>query len=83
MQKNVGTVDKAIRYVVAVVLAVLIITKVITGTLAIVLGILAGMLVLTSLLSWCCLYTILGISTRKSGGSSEDQGSKGCGCGCH
>ena len=64
MKKNMGTNDKAIRILVAVVLAVLFFTKVITGTLGIVLLAVAIIFVLTSLISFCPLYLPLGISTK-------------------
>jgi hypothetical protein len=63
MKKNMGTIDRVIRVLVAVIVAVLFFTKVITGTLAIVLLVLAGVFVLTSLVSFCPLYTIFGLST--------------------
>lgn len=65
MKKNMGTVDKMIRILVALVIAVLFLTKVITGTIGIILLILAVVFVLTSLLSFCPLYLPFGISTRK------------------
>lgn len=64
MKKNMGTNDKAIRILVAVVLAVLFFTKVITGTLGIVLLAVAIIFVLTSLISFCPLYLPLGINTK-------------------
>lgn len=65
MKLNVGTTDKAIRILIAVVIATLYFANVITGTLAIVLLIVAGAMVLTSLISFCPLYFPFGISTRK------------------
>jgi hypothetical protein len=65
MKKNMGTVDKVIRILVAVVVAVLFATKVITGTLGIVLLVLAAVFVLTSLIGFCPLYLPFGLSTRK------------------
>jgi hypothetical protein len=65
MKKNMGSVDKAVRLLVALVVLVLALTKVISGTLAIVLLILAGVLVLTSIVSFCPLYSLLGINTCK------------------
>lgn len=64
MKKNMGTIDKVIRILVAVVLAVLFFTKVITGTLGIVLLAVAVIFVLTSLISFCPLYLPFGISTK-------------------
>ena len=63
MKKNMGTVDKVIRILIAIIVAILYFTNVITGTWGIVLLILAGVFVLTSLISFCPLYTIFGCST--------------------
>lgn len=60
-----GTIDKAIRILVAVVIAALYFTNVISGTLAIVLDILAVVFVLTSFISFCPLYLPFGINTSK------------------
>jgi hypothetical protein len=58
-----GTVDKAIRVVIAAVIAGLYYSGTISGTLGIVLLVFAGVFVLTSLVSFCPLYTLFGIST--------------------
>ena len=65
MKKNMGTTDKVIRILVAIVLAVLYFTNVISGTLAIILGILAVVFVLTSFINFCPLYLPFGINTSK------------------
>jgi hypothetical protein len=65
MKKNMGSVDKVIRILIALIIVILFFTKVITGTLAIVLLILAGILVITSLISLCPLYLPFGINTGK------------------
>jgi hypothetical protein len=65
MKKNMGTIDKVIRILVAVVVAVLYFTHVISGTLGIILLVLAGVFVITSFISFCPLYTLLGINTTK------------------
>jgi len=65
MKKNMGTVDKVIRILVAVIILVLYFTHVITGTLAVILLILAGVFVVTSLIGTCPLYLPFGLSTRK------------------
>jgi hypothetical protein len=65
MKKNVGTIDKAIRILVAVVVVVLYFAHVITGALAVILLALAAIFVVTSLLSLCPIWLALGISTRK------------------
>lgn len=63
MKKNMGNVDKIIRVIIAVVFAVLYFTNTIVGTLGIVLLVLAGVFVLTSLFSFCPLYTIFGLNS--------------------
>ena len=63
MKKNMGNIDKIIRILVAIVIAVLFFTNVISGTLGIILLVLAGVFVLTSLVSFCPLYTLVGINT--------------------
>lgn len=63
MKKNMGSIDKTIRIIIAAVVAGLYYGNVISGTLGIVLLVLAGVFVLTSLVSFCPLYTLFGIST--------------------
>lgn len=63
MKKNMGNIDRIIRILVAIIIAVLVFTNIISGTLGIVLLILAGVFVLTSLISFCPLYTLVGINT--------------------
>lgn len=65
MKKNMGTIDKAIRIIIAVIIAALYFTDVLTGTLGIVLLILAGVFVLTSLIGFCPLYVPFGLNTGK------------------
>ena len=65
MKKNMGTIDKTIRILVAVVVVVLYFTHVISGVLAIILLALSAIFVVTSLISFCPLYLPLGLSTRK------------------
>ena len=61
-----GSMDRAIRVIVAIIIAALYFGKQISGTVAIVLLILAGVFVLTSFIGFCPLYKPFGISTRKS-----------------
>lgn len=65
MIKNMGSVDRIIRILLAVVIAVLYFTKQITGTLGIVLGIVAIIFLLTSLVGFCPLYVPFKLSTKK------------------
>lgn len=63
MKKNVGNVDKVIRLLFALIVGVLYFTNVISGTLALILGIIALMFVITSLVGFCGIYSVLGINT--------------------
>ena len=63
--KNMGSADRILRVVVALIVGVLFFTEVITGILAIVLLIVAGIFLLTSLVSTCPLYLPFGIKTFK------------------
>ncbi|RMH60146.1 MAG: DUF2892 domain-containing protein [Bacteroidetes bacterium] len=65
MRKNMGTIDRVLRVVVAIVIGVLYFTGQITGTAALILGILAVVFLLTSLVGTCPLYVPLGLSTAK------------------
>ena len=58
-----GSADKIIRIVLAAIMAVLYFTNVVTGTFGIVLLVLAAVFVLTSLISFCPLYAIVGLNT--------------------
>jgi len=64
MKKNMGTVDKIIRLVVAAIFVVLFFFKVVTGVWGIVLLVLAAAFVITSLISVCPLYMPFGIKTN-------------------
>jgi hypothetical protein len=65
MKKNVGSIDKVIRIILAVLIVILAITHVITGTLAVVMLILAGIFVITTLISFCPIWWALGFGTAK------------------
>ena len=58
-----GNIDRGIRVIVAIIIAALYFTGTLTGTLGIVLLVLAGVFVLTSVVSFCPLYTLIGAST--------------------
>ena len=68
MKKNMGALDKSLRVLIAIVVALLYYLDVIEGTLAYVLMAFAIIFLITSFISFCPLYTILGINTcrRKS-----------------
>ncbi|WP_142713860.1 YgaP family membrane protein [Fodinibius sediminis] len=65
MKKNMGTADRLIRTILAIVVGLLYFLDVISGTTALILGILAVVFLLTSLVSTCPLYMPFGLSTRK------------------
>ena len=65
MKKNMGTIDKTVRILVAAVVVLLYFTHVISGTLAVVLLVLSAVFVLTSLLGFCPLYMLTGMNTNK------------------
>ncbi len=61
-----GTADKVVRILAAIVVAVLFLTHQISGTAAIILLVFAGIFILTSFMGFCPLYWPFGISTRKN-----------------
>jgi hypothetical protein len=63
MKANMGSIDRIIRVLLAVIVAVLYFLGVVSGTLGIVLMVAAAVFALTSLISFCPLYPILGINT--------------------
>ncbi len=63
MKKNMGSADKIIRILIAIVLGVLYYMGVLSGTLGIVLLVFAGVFVITSFVSFCPLYAPFGMST--------------------
>jgi hypothetical protein len=65
MKQNVGNFDRVARVLIAVAVALLYFTDQITGTLALILGLVAVILVATSLMSFCPIYKMLGLTTRK------------------
>ena len=66
MKANMGSLDKAIRIILAIVFAMLYVTKMVEGTVATILLVLGGIFLVTSIISFCPLYTLFGISTCKT-----------------
>lgn len=60
-----GSLDRFIRIVLAAVFAYLFFTDKVTGTPGIILLVLGSIFLLTSLVSFCPLYTLVGMSTCK------------------
>jgi hypothetical protein len=65
MKKNMSTIDRVIRTLIAIVIIVLYFAHVISGTWAIVLLVIAAIFILTSIISFCPLYWLIGISSAK------------------
>ncbi len=70
MTKNMGTADRVVRTILALVFAALYFSGRVGGTLGLVLLVLAVIFVLTSLVSFCPLYAPFGLSTRGGSGSA-------------
>lgn len=66
MQKNMGSSDKTIRLIIAIILLVLWFTKTISGTVGYVALGIAAIFALTSFISYCPLYSIFNINTCKT-----------------
>lgn len=63
MTKNMGKVDKGIRLLLSIVLITLLLTNVLVGTAAVAASVAIVILTLTSFVSFCPLYRILGINS--------------------
>jgi drug/metabolite transporter superfamily protein YnfA len=63
MKKNMGSTDRVVRLLLAVVFAALFFTDTVTGTFGYVLLALGGVFVLTSVVSFCPLYSLVGFNT--------------------
>ena len=69
MKKNVGSIDKTIRSVIAIIMVALVSTRMVTGMVSYILLGLAIVLALTSFVSFCPIYYMLGLkSTPKEKG---------------
>ena len=62
MTKNMGGTDRTIRITVAIIALTLYFTGILTGTVGIIALVVAGAFLLTSFVSFCPLYTILGMN---------------------
>lgn len=65
MKKNMGNIDKGIRLAIAALIFGLYFGGIITGTIGIILMVAAVVFAATSFISFCPLYTLLGINTAK------------------
>jgi hypothetical protein len=65
LKQNVGTIDRSIRLILAVVLAVFLLGGGIKGLAAIILWVVALIALITGTIGFCGLYAVLGITTNK------------------
>ena len=65
MKKNMGSADRLIRIVIAIIFGALYFTGTVTGIFGIVLLVFGIVFLATSLVSFCPLYTLIGITTCK------------------
>jgi hypothetical protein len=65
MKPNMGTADRAVRILVAILIAFLYFTGRISGVLAAILGVIAVAFIVTSFAGRCPGYLPFGFSTRK------------------
>lgn len=63
MKKNMGNTDRIIRVIAAIVFAVLYFTGTVTGAIGLVLVVLGAVFLATSFISFCPLYTLVGMNT--------------------
>jgi nicotinamide riboside transporter PnuC len=65
MKQNMGKTDRALRFIVAIVIGVMYMNHSISGMLAAVLGVLSVVFVLTGFVKFCPLYLPFNIDTRE------------------
>lgn len=65
MKKNLSYTDRTVRLMLALIIAFLYFTDKVPGTFGIILLIFAIVFAATSLISFCPLYALFGISTNK------------------
>jgi hypothetical protein len=65
MKMNMHTTDRVIRLLLSLAIVILYFSGYLTGTLAIITLIVAIIFTLTSLIGFCPLYALFGLSTKK------------------
>lgn len=80
MKKNVGSVERIARLALAAALAVLYFTGTLSGTIGIIALVVAVVMLVTAALSYCPIYTILGVMFGASD-ADEDPHKSGVCCG--
>ncbi len=65
MKKNMGSVDRSLRTLLAVLMAILVLAEIVKGALAYIFVALTAIFLITSLLGFCPLYVPFKISTLR------------------
>lgn len=65
MKNNMGSFDRTLRVIIAIVLAILILLGEIKGITAIILGIVAVVFVITGAIGICPIYSLFKVNTAK------------------
>jgi hypothetical protein len=65
MKKNMGSADRSLRTLLAVLMAVLVMTEIVKGALAYIFVALTAIFLITSILGFCPLYVPFKISTLR------------------
>ena len=65
MKKNMGSSDRMVRIIIAIIITVLYFSNIISGTTGLVLLVLAGIFLFTSFISFCPIYGPFGFYTCK------------------
>lgn len=67
MIKNMGGIDRTLRVIITLIIAYLSYSGIVSGTLDILLLAAAVILVITSVFSFCPIYTLIGVNTCELG----------------
>lgn len=65
MKRNMGRIDKIVRFTIVVIIALLVYYEVVGAALSYILLTVAAVFLLTSLTGFCPLYGLLGINSCK------------------
>jgi hypothetical protein len=66
MKNNMGTTDRSLRSIIALIMIVLYYYEIISGTLGIILVVISAVFLLTSIIGFCPLYVPLGLNSCKN-----------------
>lgn len=65
MKANLGLLDKVVRVTISVLVIILFFTGIISGNILIIGLLIAAVLLITSSISYCPIYGVCGINTKK------------------